>query len=688
MFTRTRNVGSFFRTQLRTVIFINVLSLSLVAGLLYSSFVDDYKDNLVNVTRSKASLIASASRSAILFHDKEAATEVLSSLQDHQATRFAQIFDADNQLFATFRRQGETIDVRRTDLGDGSSFIQNNLYVLQDILMDDERIGSILISADTRSLDEQRLRYALTVSVVLFFSLFIAYILNWRMQSLLTAPLRELVNLIGYVAKNGAYDRRLQVTKNDEIGALSHGVNSMLDTIQAHERQLKDYSHRLESMVKELFDRAHYDALTNLPNRHLLTDRLSHAIEASKRTNKPAALLFLDLDRFKVINDSLGHPLGDRVLIAVAKRLKTVVRKSDSISRWGGDEFILLLENVEGEEIVQAIAKNIIQELMTPFVIDGHQLHVSTCIGIATYPKDGEDPVTLLKHADISMYKAKGLGPGHYCFFKKEMLADSMLRLTTEINVRQAVEQDELFLVYQPQVRTVDGHIDGMEALSRWEHNGELISPEVFIPVIEELGLMRQFCLWVLRQTCQQNRQWQIDGLDIVRIAVNLPASFIIHPQCVTDIKSVLDETGLDVKYLEVEITENTFMSSTSHAVEVLSALAAMGIRIAIDDFGTGYSCMSYLRDLPITSLKIDGSFVEGLGHSQANDGIVQSIITLGHSLDLVLIAECVETEAQLEALRAMNCDVIQGYYFSKPLEASAAATYISASRVFWPIMG
>lgn len=682
MANTSRKRLSFFRTQLLGIVSINVLSLALVAGLLYSSFANDYKDNLVDVMRSKATLLGSAVSSAILFQDQEAATKILSSLNEHPATRFAQIFDIDGGLFVEFRRPGQAVDVAFEALESDAFFKNGNIYVCEPIFLDGEVLGAILISADTESLQVQQSKSAFTIAIVFLVSILLAYALNWRMQSVLTAPLRSMVKLIENVAEKREYNQRLRVTKYDEIGVLSQGVNSMLDTIEAHEKQLHDNAQRLEGLVQELFQRAHYDALTNLPNRHLLMDRLSHCIESAKRAETGAALLFLDLDRFKVINDSLGHPLGDQVLVCVAQQLRKVVRESDSICRWGGDEFVILLEDVRHENDIHTVAKKIIAQLTQPLDIDGHQLHISTCIGVAAYPSDGDDAVTLLKHADISMYKAKDRGPGHYCFFDQTMLADSVLRLSMETRVRRALEQAELYLVYQPQVRSTDGAVVAVEALARWNKGGEMVSPDSFLPVVEELGLMRQFSLWALREACHQAKQWQREGLAPFTVAVNLPVSFIMDSQCLESIKSVLEESGLSPEYLELEITENAYLSTTSYAVEVLQSLCDLGVGIVIDDFGTGYSCLSYLRDLPISSLKIDGSFVRELGKGTANDGIVQSIITLGKSLDLELVAECVETQEQLDILIGMECDVIQGYYFSEGLIAADATQYLKSNAV------
>ena len=423
---------------------------------------------------------------------------------------------------------------------------------------------------------------------------------------------------------------------------------------------------------------ANYDELTQLPNRHLLMERLSHGIHAAKRSKTEIALLFLDLDRFKIINDSLGHRIGDELLVQVAAKLSNTLRKSDSISRWGGDEFVILLENVEGVFHIEHIIKKIILELCRPMVVEDHLLHVSTSIGVARFPKDGKDSLSLIKHADISMYKAKEKGLGKHEYFERGMLNDSVQRLTMEMQVHKALENKDFFLVYQPQVAVESECIIGFEALIRWNLNGRFVPPTEFLPVVEEVGLMYELSLWILAQACKQNKMWQRAGFSPVTVAVNLSASFIMHPDCVENIQSTLTDTGLAPKYLEIELTENTFINSRITAVSVLRTLQAIGINIAIDDFGTGYSCMSYLKDLPIGTLKIDGSFITGLGQSQANEGIVQSIITLGKSLDMMIVAECVETEQQRSILQSMKCDIIQGYLFSPPLIVDDAASYLA----------
>jgi len=657
------NKIGFFYKHLIAVVAINILPLFIMSGLLYSNFIADYKANLLEAMDSEIALLVSTSRSALLFNDKQSASVLLSSLESYSSTRYAQIYDADMQLFAEYTRPGQYIDMPVNELNKQLVIKGKNIYLSKQITIGQEKLGFVVISANTDALNTQKERYLLIIGLALLGSLILAYLLNWTLQKRLTSPISELISLVGYVAKNERYHKRLNSERNDEIGDLILGVNTMLDTIETHETQL--------------YNRAHYDELTQLPNRHLLMERLSHAINIAERNGSQIALLFLDLDRFKVINDSLGHRIGDELLLQVASKLVKVLRVSDSISRWGGDEFVMLLEDVKSKKDIDITVEKIIMELSKPTMVSGHRLHVTTSVGIARFPLDGKDCQSLLKHADISMYHAKEQGIGKSCYFNPSMLNKSVQRLTMEMHVHKAFEGNDFFLMYQPQIQSNSEKIVGFEALIRWKLNGELVPPDQFLSIIEDVGLMHQLCLWVLEEACKQNVRWQQAGLTPVKMSINLPPSFIIQPQCLHNIRSILKDTGLAAEYLEIELTENTFLDSRSIAGPILQTLKDLGINIAIDDFGTGYSCMSYLQDLPIGTLKIDGSFVKGLGLSQANEGIVQSIITLGKSLNMEIVAECVETEQQLLILKKMNCDVIQGFFYSKPLTADDATSFL-----------
>lgn len=657
----------FFAKQLMVAMGINIISLLVMSTLLYGKFMTDYKNDITEVMSTEITLLAASSRSALLFDNKPAAVTILSSLKHSSSISYVQIYDTNRQLFAEYKRVGQTIDMSFDDFNKEVFFKDQNLYLSKQITINEDNLGTIVMSVELKSLNIYKIRYLLIASIVFLISLILACLLNSRSQKKLAAPIQDLINLVDYVAKNKRYHKRLNTVRNDEIGDLISGVNAMLNTIETHEMQLTNH--------------ANYDELTQLPNRHLFIERLTHAINTAKRSQTSLVVLFLDLDQFKVINDSLGHTIGDELLVQVAAKLTNTLRNSDSISRWGGDEFLILLESIEHTDDIESVVNNIIKELSQPTIIAGHPLQVSTSVGIARFPQDGEDSLSLLKHADLSMFHAKAKGLGQFQYFKPEMLNEATHRLTLEMRVRSALENNDFFMVYQPKIAVDSEEIVGFEALIRWKLDGKFVSPDEFLPIMEELGLMHELSLWILEQTCKQNMSWQQSGLTPVSIAVNLPASFIVHPQCLEKIQSILTTTGLAPKYLEIELTESTFVGSKLNALPALEALVALGINIALDDFGTGYSCMSYLQYLPIKIIKIDGCFIKGLGLSQANKGIVQSIIMLGKSLNMLVVAECVETEQQRSILKDMDCDIIQGYFYSKPLTTDEATRFLTNHR-------
>jgi len=664
--TKKTKIG-FFGKQLFGAVVINIITLLIMSALFYSNFINDYKNNLMESMASKVNLLADSSVSALLFDDQQSAKDILFTLEQNPSIRYAQIYDRNNQLFAEFTRPGQIIDNIPHDPSNTAFFKGNNFYSLRQIIKDNEFLGVILISANTDTLAVQKKKYILTAGILLLSSFLLACIFNWKLQQKLSAPIKDLINLVVYVAKYKRYHKRLDNKSADEVGDLILGVNAMLDTIQINESQL--------------YERANYDELTKLPNRHLFMERLSQAIKNADRNKTEIAVLFLDLDRFKIINDSLGHSVGDQLLVQVTAKILPTVRLSDTVCRWGGDEFVLLLDNINQPENIQFVIEKIIKVLSSPNIIGNHSLHVSTSIGIACYPNDGRDAMSLLKHADISMYKAKAEGPGKFKYFNSSMLDGSVKRLTLELKVRKAFEENEFFLVYQPQLSGKTKTLVGFEALIRWKCDGKFISPEEFLPIIEEIGLMYDLSLWVLKQACEQNVSWQRAGLKPISVAVNLPASFILRPESMEKVLEIITVTGLAPEYLEVELTENTFLDARENAVLVLNSLVDLGVSVALDDFGTGYSCLAYLQYIPVKKLKIDGVFIKELGRNEANEAIVQSIIMLGKGLKMSIVAECVETEEQLSILRDMDCDVIQGYLFSKPLIADEATNFILKSQ-------
>jgi diguanylate cyclase (GGDEF)-like protein len=424
----------------------------------------------------------------------------------------------------------------------------------------------------------------------------------------------------------------------------------------------------LKNYQVELEYRANYDGLTGLANKNLLNDRLNHAIAWAHRVNGRVALLYLDLDRFKLVNDSLGHAKGDALLKSVAGRLKSHVRESDTVSRLGGDEFAVVLNDIEDAAAAAAVARKVLGDLAQAIMLDSHELFASASVGVCVYPGDGLDSETLLKNADTAMYRAKQSGGNQVCFYTEDLNANTLARLDLESDLRRALVLGEFELYYQPRVGLSSGVATSVEALIRWRRGERGIAmPETFIPLAEETGLIIPIGEWVLRSACMQMQQWARAGHRGMRVAVNLSPRQFRQPDLVSSIAAILEETGADPRCLELEITETAAMYDPEASRTVLETLSGLGIALAIDDFGTGYSSLAYLKRFPITNLKIDQSFVHGIPTDDNDMNIVRSIIALGRSLNLTVIAEGVETEQQRTFLRDEGCDEMQGYLFSRP---------------------
>ncbi|WP_019142283.1 putative bifunctional diguanylate cyclase/phosphodiesterase [Noviherbaspirillum massiliense] len=459
------------------------------------------------------------------------------------------------------------------------------------------------------------------------------------------------------------------------ISLATIGILVITLLLSAADSRLASRTAGLTRSLRHANERLHHlalhDGLTRLPNRTLLEDRIIQAISSAQRSGKPFSVMFLDLDRFKTINDSLGHHYGDKLLQAVAQRLTAILRSEDTVARIGGDEFVVVLREMAEAQAAAHIAEKILTALARPFSIEGQEQNISSSIGISIYPDDGTDLRALMMHADSAMYHAKNMGRNNYQFFTKEMNAAAAMRLEMEKSLRHALENGEFELHYQPKVSTASGEIVAMEALVRWRHPQKgLVSPAEFIPLAEDMGLIIPLGAWVLSTACRQNRQWQLSGLPRLRVAVNLSAVQFRQKDLVEFIAQVLEDTGLEASCLELEVTESTVMQDAEEAALILERLHAKGIHISIDDFGTGYSSLSYLKRFHLDSLKIDRSFVRDISSDPDDAAIVKSVIALAHSLRLRVIAEGVETGEQLAFLRTLGCDEYQGYYRSRPLPA------------------
>ena len=516
---------------------------------------------------------------------------------------------------------------------------------------------------------------------------------GWPREDAIGKPLAEVFQIIDGATRQPARDpMEMAVAQNRTVGLT---VDCVLIRRDAFESAIEDSAAPIHdragrvigavivfhdvsaarAMSQQMTHSAQHDVVTNLPNRMLLHDRISQSISLARRQNRPLAVLFLDLDRFKHINDSLGHAVGDQLLQSISERLLAGVRNSDTVSRQGGDEFVILLSEISHPEDAATSARKILLSLNAPHNIEGHDLDIAGSIGISIYPGDGEDAETLIKNADTAMYHAKENGRNNFQFFKPEMNLQAVERQSLEGSLRHALDRCEFLLHYQPKIDLFTGQITGAEALIRWQHPERgLVSPAQFVPIAEDCGLILPIGRWVLREACKQAREWQCAGLPFKRVSINVSASEFRSKTFLEQVRTTLRETGLEARYLDLELTEGVLMQNAKSTASVLQELKRMGVHLAVDDFGTGYSSLSYLRQFPIDVLKIDQSFVRQISGDPNDSAIVRAIIDMGKNLKQRVIAEGIETHEQLALLQSWHCAEGQGYLFSRPVPAAQFA--------------
>jgi len=451
-----------------------------------------------------------------------------------------------------------------------------------------------------------------------------------------------------------------------EVGACDYITKPFNYSVLRHRISRMLYAADADRKIRHM---AYHDALTGLPNRMLFMDRIDQAISRAQREKGRFALLYIDIDHFKVVNDSMGHAAGDQLLNVVSHRLTDVLRKTDTVARLGGDEFTIIIEALEEAEHVIPVAKNILSSLEQPIEINQKQVHVGGSIGIALYPDDGDSFGTLLKNADTAMYRAKEQGRQTFQFYEREMSLKAMQRLDLENQIRNALKNEEFIVYYQPKVNLVSGQCHGMEALVRWQHPEKgLIAPLEFIPLAEETGLIIQLDEWVMRAACQQFKKWKTAGYPLNNLSVNISARHFKEGSLLDKCKKLIEETQLSAKYIEIELTESALVDNHSNAKTILNEIHQLGVKIALDDFGTGYASMSYLKEFPFDTVKLDRSFVQDLPADRESSAIVKAMIQLADALQLNVVAEGIETEQQKYFLSDHGCIHGQGYLWSKPL--------------------
>jgi len=627
------------------------------------------------------------------------------NLDDELVKKIAETTKVDVRLYLPdeIKKSKQLSDYFKQVSGDENSHISipidNQLLEGYSIIWDvfDKPIGMFKMTTP-RAIYQTGLQ-AVTYYLMTFIVLAIMFsaLILWLLRRLIVRRLERLDSDISYIKEKNALHKRVDAEGGDELSSVATEINKMLDIIQASHSQLEN---RVEERTQELQQTnvqlqqeiterrsvereliihkehlvrlAHYDSLTSLPNRVFFNEILNKGIHHAKRSGKLIAVLFVDLDRFKNINDALGHPIGDRVLKEMGQRFAKVMRAGDILARLGGDEFIILLNDIGDSKFAAPVAEKLMKACEVPVKVETHEFYLTASIGICVFPGNGDSMEDVLKYADMAMYKAKRGGGNSYQFYSEEMNTAAHEHIKVEAALRRAIQNNEFVLHFQPQMQLSDGSINRVEALIRWEdpENG-LIPPMKFIPLAEETGLILPIGEWAIHEACRVAKQWQDDGYDPVTVAVNISPKQFRHQDLAKIVTDALTQSKLQAKYLEIEITETAIMDNVDTAINRLNNIAKMGVRVSVDDFGTGYTSISYLKQFPVSILKIDQSFVKGLPENQDDRAITTAVIALAHNLNLEVIAEGVETAEQLQFLADHHCDLIQGYFLSRPLPAN-----------------
>ncbi|OIQ80555.1 phytochrome-like protein cph2 [mine drainage metagenome] len=682
LYQRLQNAS--IRTKLAVVSFVAIIAaLVLVLTVMVTYEFFSFRHIQAQELWAQARIIGDNSSAALAFDDPRVAKDVLAALHASPSVERAAIFLADGTLFASYAGADTSRpEPLRQPAWRGTRYDWSGMVLSQAILLGGKPVGQLVLEANFDRMYQQLALYGSVALLAGIIALVLAWLLHKPLDRCITRPILNMSELMNHVTISKDYSRRMEHVSRDEIGTLASGYNAMLAQMQQHKAAL-EFELEQRHLAEQRLDRlAHYDGITLLPNRNFFTASLAGILDATLQSGQLVALMFIDLDNFKIVNDTLGHRVGDLLLRAAAQRLTDAMRGNEIVCRIGGDEFAVILENVADLRQVESMAAEVVLALSQAFHLEENEIHIGASIGISLCPEHARELSGLLRSADTAMYHAKSLGKNNFQHYSAEMEQRALKRLAMENSLRHVLERNELLVYYQPQVDVDTHRVVGFEALVRWQHpEMGMISPNEFIPLAEDIGLIVPIGEWVLRTACLQAVRWQQAYCPELTIGVNLSARQLREPGIVDRILEVVDETGIPSHLLDLELTESALMERSDDLMQKMDRLRQAGIRISIDDFGTGYSSMSYLKRFPINTLKIDRGFIADIPHDTDDVAITQAIIAMGGSLNMQLIAEGVETVEQLEFLRTHGCNRIQGFLISRPLPVQQAEEFLAMER-------
>lgn len=686
MLTRFQKLPIGKKLQAINLLIVGLITLLTMLNLSYYMF-----SSLLNDYQRKAStlsgVIAESLDSALMFDDAKAAHDVLKSLRSVPDVAYAAIYDKSGHLFASYANANKPVSPppvfdpaqygKEAGIGDP---LEDFAMPILGMAPDHEQLGTITLHMDLSQAYRDLLEQIGIVLLIGLFILTVISILLGKMQESITEPLLKLANVMRRVSQNRDLTVRADPSNQDEIGELARAFNHMIEELSQREVSLQKELSERRRIEEKLSEIAHFDPITNLPNRHSFENQIERVLLNHKYDHNKFALMYIDLDNFKYVNDTFGHHLGDLLLARIGERMRKSLRQSDFVARLGGDEFVIIMSDFTDNSIINDVAGKILATLQAPFALEGREVFIGASIGISICPTNGNDSETLKRQADSAMYIAKNLGKNNFQFYQDEMSRTQKNRINIEAALRRSLERNEIVVYYQPILEIHSERIVGFEALVRWiRQDGAVVRPDEFIPLAEEIGLIIDIGKFVLDTSAAQTAAW-VERFGLSFVAVNFSSKqFTKSNSLADDIFDALKNSRLQPVNFEMEITESVLMDNSIDSMNLLNKLIEQGMGIAIDDFGTGYSSLSYITSFPITKIKIDKSFVAKLPDDKNAMAVVTAIIGLAKSLNLKVVAEGIETREQLECLARLGCQYGQGYLFSKPVPADEATKLLEA---------